>query len=223
MSIEVFDPDGKNIENTGMPGELVVTRPHPSLPLRFWGDGGDERYRKAYFDTYPGVWHQSDFVVKNPETQGFMVLGRSDGVLNPNGVRFGTAEIYSVIEKFRAQLDDSLCVGQRRPEDQDERVLLFLKMRSGHVLTDSLVSRIRETIRESLSARHVPAYIFQVEDIPYTINGKKIEIAVKQIVSGSMLKPSGTVANPESLQLYYKYRHLEQLPGIATRSIKSKL
>ncbi|PSR79238.1 hypothetical protein PHLCEN_2v7096 [Hermanssonia centrifuga] len=222
MAVEIFDHEGKSIEDTGLPGELVCTRPHPSMPIRFWGDKNDEKYRKSYFDTYPGVWRQGDFMVKNPSTKGLIILGRSDGVLNPSGVRFGSAEIYSVLEQFRDVLDDSLCVGQRRPEDKDERVLLFLKMRPGHQLSDSLSNSIREAIRKALSARHVPAYIFEIQEIPYTVNNKKIEIAVKQIVSGSNLKPSGTVANPESLQLYYKYRNLEQLlAGI--RRPKAKL
>lgn len=196
-----------------MPGELVCTRPHPSLPLGFWGDDSGEKVRKAYFDRYPGVWHHADFIVKNPETQGLMILGRSDGVLNPSGVRFGSAEIYSVLEDFSDAIDDSLCIGQRRPQDRDERVLLFLKMRPGHAFTNDITDQIRSSIRKALSPRHVPAYIFAVEDIPYTVNGKKIEIAVKQIVSGSNLKPSGTVANPESLAHYYKFRELEKLVG----------
>jgi len=135
----------------------------------------------------------------------------SDGVLNPSGVRFGSAEIYSVLEGFSDVIDDSLCVGQRRPEDRDERVLLFLKMRPDHAYSEALADEIRSAIRKALSPRHVPAHIFEVEEIPYTVNGKKIEIAVKQIVSGSNLKPSGTVANPESLRLYYKFRNLEKL------------
>lgn len=205
MAVEIFDHEGKSIEDTGLPGELVCTRPHPSMPIRFWGDKNDEKYRKSYFDTYPGnkstichrvsrsltsntgVWRQGDFMVKNPSTKGLIILGRrcvgslftlfhytpiltvvghSDGVLNPSGVRFGSAEIYSVLEQFRDVLDDSLCVGQRRPEDKDERVLLFLKMRPGHQLSDSLSNSIREAIRKALSARHVPAYIFEIQEIP---------------------------------------------------------
>lgn len=211
MKVEIFDPDGKNIEDTGMPGELVCTRPHIGLPVSFWGDESGEKLRKAYFDMYPGVWRQADFMVKNPKTQGLIILGRSDGVLNPSGVRFGSAEIYAVLENYAHALEDSLVVGQRRPEDKDERVLLFLKMREGQAFTDELVTQIKKTIRESLSARHVPEYIFPIEDIPYTVNAKRIEIAVKQIVSGSNLKPSGTVANPSSLDLYYKFRHLERI------------
>ncbi|KAF5386148.1 hypothetical protein D9615_002594 [Tricholomella constricta] len=210
MKVEVFDPSGNNIEHTGSPGELVCTRPHPSLPLKFWGDESGEKLRDAYFNMYPGIWRQGDFMIVNPATEGLMILGRSDGVLNPSGVRFGSGEIYSVMEKFTDDLDDSLCIGQRRPQDLDERVLLFLKMRAGKQLTPELETQIKTEIRKALSARHVPQYIFEVQDIPYTVNGKKIEIAVKQIVSGSNLQPSGTVANPESLQLYYKYRDLDR-------------
>lgn len=169
----------------------------------------------------------------------------SDGVLNPSGVRFGSGEIYTVLEQFSQTIDDALCVGQRRAHDKDERVLLFLKMRPGQKLTKSLIEKICSAIRKSLSARHVPAYIFEIEEIPvspcppidlncgdcwvfqddvmaltgcfpffsfqYTVNGKKIEIAVKQIVSGSNLQPSGTVANPDSLRLYYKFRDIEKI------------
>ncbi|KAH9935798.1 uncharacterized protein B0H18DRAFT_1207327 [Fomitopsis serialis] len=221
MKVEIFDADGKNIENTGVPGELVCTRPHPSQPLGFWGDDSGEKVQKAYFSTYAGVWHQGDFIVKNPKTDGLMILGRSDGVLNPSGVRFGSAEIYSVLEDFSDAVDDSLCVGQRRPQDKDERVLLFLKMRPDHPLDEALANRIRAAIRAALSPRHVPAHIFEVDEIPYTVNGKKIEIAVKQIVSGSTLKPSGTVANPESLKLYYKFRDLEDL--LSSKVVKARL
>ncbi|PCH36095.1 acetoacetate-CoA ligase [Wolfiporia cocos MD-104 SS10] len=223
MKVEIFDPEGRNTEDTGEPGELVCTRPHPSLPLGFWGDETGEKVRKAYFERYPGIWHHGDFIVKNPKTNGLMILGRSDGVLNPSGVRFGSGEIYGVLEAFSDVIDDSICVGQRRQQDRDERVLLFLKMRTGHTLTDALADRIRLAIRTSLSHRHVPAYIFEVEQIPYTVNGKKIEIAVKQIVSGSTIKPSGTVANPESLQLYYKYIELEKLVGEGSAKIRAKL
>ncbi|THU77195.1 acetyl-CoA synthetase-like protein [Dendrothele bispora CBS 962.96] len=213
MASEVFDPLGKNIEHTGEPGELVCTKPHPSLPVRFWGDTADgKKLRETYFSFFPGIWRQGDFMVVNPATKGIMILGRSDGVLNPSGVRFGSGEIYTVLEQFSDLVDDSLCIGQRRPNlDKDERVLLFVKMRDPHKLTKELESRIKDAIKKALSARHVPSYIFEVEDIPYTVNGKKIEIAVKQIVSGSNLTPSGTVANPESLKLYYKYRDIEAL------------
>lgn len=213
MKVEVWDPTGHNLEHTGHPGELVCTRPHPSLPLCFWGDHGGQKFMEAYFNVYPGVWRQGDFMVVNPKTNGITILGRSDGVLNPSGVRFGSAEIYSVLEAFSSAVEDSLCVGQRRSFDVDEKVLLFMKMRPSCSLKPELVESIRSAIKRSLSARHVPAHIFQIADIPYTVNGKKIEIAVKQIVSGTNLQPSGTVANPDSLQLYYKYRDIERVVG----------
>ncbi|KAF7376540.1 Acetoacetyl-CoA synthetase [Mycena sanguinolenta] len=209
MDVRVFDPMGNNLEHTGTPGEMVCARPHPSMPLYFWGDESNKKYRAAYFNIYPGVWRQGDFIVFNPLTKGIRVLGRSDGVLNPSGVRFGAGEIYSVLQDFSATVSDMLCVGQRRAQDEDERVLLFLKMQPGQVLDERLAWCIKNAIRSSLSARHVPTHIFAVDDIPYTSNGKRIETAVKQIVSGIDTKPSETVANPESLELYYKYRDLE--------------
>ncbi|KAK0195118.1 acetoacetyl-CoA synthetase [Armillaria mellea] len=201
MKVEVFDPEGNNIEHTSEPGELVCTRPHPTIPLFFWGDTPDgKKLRETYFS----VWRQGDFMVINPKTKGAIILGRSDGVLNPSGVRFGSGEIYNVMRRFSSVVEDSLCIGQRRLKDLNERVLLFVKMRPGNRLSSALIKDIKDSIRSSLSPRHVPAYIFEV-------NGKKIEIAVKQIVSGSSMKPSGTVANPDSLRLYYKYVNLEDL------------
>lgn len=197
-----------------------------------------------------GIWRQSDFVVLNPTTKGLIILGRrfvvfkrlegvltlwnfSDGVLNPGGVRFGSSEIYTVMDKFTKCVEDSLCVGQRRAQDNDESVILFLKMRKGHTLTSELISEIQDAIRMSLSVRHIPSYVFEVPDIPvrpcflfqdcldqlicviqYTVNGKKIEIAVKQIISGANIHPSSTVANPECLPLYYKYRDIDKVEGL---------
>lgn len=167
MKIEIFDPFGKNIEGSGEPGELVCTRPHPSLPLYFWGDQNGSTLRKAYFEFYPGVWRQGDFIVLNPATKGMLMLGRSDGVLNPSGVRFGSGEIYAILEdKFAKQLDDSLCIGQRRPQDMDERVLLFLKMRGGCSLTKQLDSDTKYAICVGRSMCHVPSHIFAVQNIP---------------------------------------------------------
>lgn len=133
----------------------------------------------------------------------------SDGVLNPSGVRFGSSEIYAVTETMK-EISDAICVGQRRAFDDDEIVLLFVKMKSPHKLTDRLTNSIKQAIKERYSIRHVPAYVFEVADIPYTINGKKCEINVKQIVSGMNTKVSGTVANPQSLKLYKQYFHLPQ-------------
>ncbi|KIK67456.1 hypothetical protein GYMLUDRAFT_238739 [Collybiopsis luxurians FD-317 M1] len=212
IKVEVFDESGNSITGTGKTGEMVCTRPHPTVPLFFWGDESGDKFHKAYFDRFPGVWRQGDLMMVNPNTRGIMVLGRSDGVLNPKGVRFGTGEIYSILEdtpKINAVVEESICVGQRRPQDSDERVLLFVKMRPGKVFSQRLVKDIKAIIRNGLSARHVPEYIFQVDSIPVTVNAKKIEIAVKQIVSGSQTKPSGTVANPDSLLQFYKYQRIE--------------
>ncbi|KAJ7071957.1 acetoacetyl-CoA synthetase [Mycena amicta] len=208
MDARVFDEAGRDIGETGLAGEMVCTRPHPSLPLFLWGDNAqNDKYIKTYYNTYPGIWRQGDFIVMNPQTKGFKILGRSDGVLNPSGVRFGAAEIYSVLEPFFSGLiADGICVGQKRAGiDEDERVLLFVKMREKGRLDDTLVREMKDAVRRGLSRRHVPEYIIEVDDIPYTSTGKRIEIAVKEIVSGSATNPSGAVVNPESLEQYYKY------------------
>ncbi|KAH7888882.1 acetoacetate-CoA ligase [Phlebopus sp. FC_14] len=215
MAVSVYSPSGTPLSRTSsIPGELVITRPHPSIPLGFFNDVSYTKFREAYFSVYPGVWRQGDFIVRNPVTGGYVFLGRSDGVLNPSGVRFGSAEIYALIEpgsdEFK-EVEDVLCVGQRRAGEEDERVLLFLKMRPGGKVGKELRERVKATIRQGLSRRHVPAGIFQVGDIPYTVNGKKIEIAIKQIVSGIDVVPSGTVANPESFKSYYKFRDFEKV------------
>ncbi|KAI0266999.1 acetoacetate-CoA ligase [Gloeopeniophorella convolvens] len=214
MAVEIFDEEGKDISATGVPGELVCTRPHPSLPVCFWGDDArGSKFLKAYYDVYPGVWRHGDFIAMNPRTKGYLIFGRSDGVLNPSGIRFGSGEIYGVLERseFASRIDDAICVGQRRPQDKDERVFLFMKMRAGHKLGRAFERAIRTAIKDALSARHVPAYIFEVPEIPYTVNGKKIEIAVKQIISGIRVVPSATVANPEALEHYYQYQDVEKL------------
>ncbi|TVY88315.1 Acetoacetyl-CoA synthetase, partial [Lachnellula willkommii] len=189
MAVEIFDPaqdEGVPVKLPGLPGELVCTRPFPSQPLEFFGVGGHERYRASYFERFGDtVWCQGDFIQAQEDTQGLIMLGRSDGVLNPSGVRFGSSEIYAVTEAF-PEIEDSICVGQRRKSDVDERVLLFVKMKTGQVFTADLATRINLAIRQRYSSRHVPKYVFEVADIPYTVNGKKCEINIKQIVSGQM-------------------------------------
>ncbi|KAJ3454806.1 hypothetical protein MRS44_013406 [Fusarium solani] len=207
MQVEIWDQDGRNIENSGQKGDLVITKPFFSMPVTFWGEGGHEKYRKAYFDVFPGIWCHGDFISKDLKTQSYVIHGRSDGVLNPGGVRFGTADLYNVVYKF-PQVEDCIAVGQRRPKDNDERVLLFLKMRDNTRLEESLRADIAKAIKKDLSGRHVPAYMFQVRDIPYTSNGKKIENLVRDIVCGEKARIGGTATNPECLKEYEYYLHL---------------
>ncbi len=198
-AVECWDEDGRPAQQ----GELVVTKPFVSMPVSFWNDPEGRLYQAAYFDKDAGVWAHGDFISVNEDTGGIVMLGRSDGTLNPNGVRFGSAEIYSVVESaFPGEVADCLCVGQRSAE-LGERVLLFVRTVDGaRVLSDDLVARLKATIRKELSARHVPELILPVADVPYTVNGKKVEVAVKKILAGLEVKNRSALANPESLELY---------------------
>eukprot|EP00128_Syssomonas_multiformis_P009652 Colp12_sorted_trinity150504_noHs@25257 len=188
-------------------GELVCTAPFPSMPVYFLNDDDGSKYQKAYFVQNPGVWSHGDFCCVSSQTNGIVMLGRSDGTLNPSGVRFGSAEIYNITDTF-PEVQDSLCVGQMI--GCDERVVLFLKLRPNVEFTDALVKKMQVAIRSQLSARHVPAVILPIEDIPYTINGKKVEVAVKKIISsGEAVTHRGALANPASLDLYYNIPALQ--------------
>ncbi|KAI9846366.1 MAG: hypothetical protein M1838_001317 [Thelocarpon superellum] len=174
MAVEVWDSAGTNITDSGAPGDLVCTLPFPCQPVMFWGAEGAEKYRRSYFETFPGVWHHGDFVRINPHTGGMVMLGRSDGVLKPAGVRFGSAEIYNVLlEHFSTEIVDALCIGRRREHDMDETVVLFVKVAEGRRFDDGLAQRIRDVIRKELSARHVPGIVDECLEIPVTMNGKK--------------------------------------------------
>ncbi|KAH6697412.1 acetoacetyl-synthase [Plectosphaerella plurivora] len=211
MAVDVYDSLsalGVSIEDSNDPGELVCTQPFPSQPLTFWGPKGSEKYEEAYFSTFPGIWTQGDLIRVNPETRGIQMLGRSDGVLNPSGVRFGSAEIYNVIRLF-SEVEDSICVGQRRPQDRDETVVLFLKLKPTAKRTKALAERIKQRIGTSLSRRHVPKYIFFVDGIPYSNVGKKLEILVKKTINGQKAE-STVVANPESLPGYRRFFDIEK-------------
>ncbi|KAF5027287.1 hypothetical protein F66182_630 [Fusarium sp. NRRL 66182] len=199
----------------GEPGDLVGVAAFPNVPLYLWNDttpGPGEKYTSAYFDRFPGVWSQGDFAAVHPQTGHIYILGRSDGVLNPSGVRFGSADIYAVLEtSFGKEVAESLCVGQRRPQDNDESVVLFLLMKKGVEFDAKLAQRIRESIAKELTKRHVPKYIFEVPDIPVTVNGKKVELPVKQIISGNNIKASGTLLNPQSLEFFYQFQKIEEV------------
>ncbi|KAH8896919.1 acetoacetyl-synthase [Thozetella sp. PMI_491] len=225
MAIDILDPskmEPQSVELSGSAGELVCTKPFPSQPLRFLGKEGMKKYELSYFDRFGrGIWCQGDYIQRLTDTGGLIMLGRSDGVLNPSGVRFGSAEIYAVTETF-PELDDAICVGQKRQSDQDERVLLFVKMRPNSSFTSELEQRLKTAIRQRHTPRHVPKFIFEVADIPYTVNGKKCEINIKHIVSGRKAAVSGTVANPESLKLYERFQTLPQ-DGSVPVLVKSRI
>ena len=203
MAVEVFDEEGRRL--IGRPGELVCTRPFPSMPLGFWGDPDGARYRAAYFERFPGVWHHGDWTMET-EHGGFVIYGRSDAVLNPGGVRIGTAEIYRQVERLE-QVVESIAIGQEW--DGDVRVILFVKLREGLVLDGELEARIKRAIRENTSPRHVPARILQVEDIPRTRSGKITELAVRDVVHGREVKNVGALANPEALAHFRNRPELE--------------
>ncbi|KAI9813571.1 MAG: hypothetical protein M1826_002484 [Phylliscum demangeonii] len=206
MAVEAWDPDGHDVTASGETGDLVCVQPFPSQPAMFWQDPDGELYRASYFARFPGRWLHGDFIKINPVTGGLVMLGRSDGTLKPAGVRFGSAEIYNVLlESFPGEMTDALCVGRRRASDDDETVILFLRMAAGHSFTKALQSAVKAKIRTCLSARHVPAVVDECPDIPVTANGKKVEIVVKQILSGGHPRASSSLANPESLKWYQQW------------------
>ncbi len=199
MKIKAYDEKGRSLYD--QQGELVCESPAPSMPLYFWNDPTGEKYQSAYFEVYPGVWRHGDYVVFHKDTGGITFYGRSDSVLKPSGVRIGTAEIYNVVDKF-GEVADSLVIGQNWKGDQ--RVLLFVQLRSGFTLTEELKNNIRKALREQASPRHIPAVIAAVPDIPYTLNMKKVESAVTNIVNGRPVLNRDALKNPESLNYYEK-------------------
>ncbi|MEA3251021.1 MAG: acetoacetate--CoA ligase [Pseudomonadota bacterium] len=196
MAVDVFDDDGHPLR--GEKGELVCTRPFPSMPVGFWNDPDGERYREAYFSTFPGIWAHGDYAEITAE-DGLIIHGRSDAVLNPGGVRIGTAEIYRQVEKVEGVLE-SLCIGQEWQDDV--RVILFVRLKEGVALDEALRDEIKRTIRANTTPRHVPARIIQVADIPRTLSGKIVELAVRNVVHGRPVKNQDALANPEALTLY---------------------
>ena len=195
MDVAVFDDAGRALP-PGQKGELVCKRPFPTMPLRFWDDPGDTRYRAAYFERFPGVWHHGDWCELT--THGGMVIhGRSDAVLNPGGVRIGTAEIYRQVERLQ-DVVESIVIGQ--DWKNDVRVVLFVRLREGMQLDEPLVKRIKEEIRANTTPRHVPAVILQVPDIPRTKSNKIVELAVRAVVHGEAVKNVEALANPEALE-----------------------
>ncbi len=197
MKVEVWNEDGKPVR--GEKGELVCTAPFPSMPTGFWNDADGAKYRAAYFERYPGIWHHGDYVELTAH-DGLMIFGRSDAVLNPGGVRIGTAEIYRQVERLDEVLE-SLAIGQDWPPQQpnDVRVVLFVRLRDGLSLDHALAERIKNQIRDNTTPRHVPAAVVQVADIPRTKSGKIVELAVRNVVHNLPVKNVEALANPEAL------------------------
>lgn len=203
MKVEAYDFQGKPV--VGRQGELVCSAAFPSQPIYFWNDPDNVKYRSAYFDVFPNVWHHGDFI-EITEHGGVIIYGRSDATLNPSGVRIGTAEIYSVVEAMD-EISDSIVVGQNL--ENDVRVLLFVKPAPNLVLDDALKNWIKKNIRENTTPRHVPALILPVEDIPVTLNGKKVEIAVRNVLEGKPVTNKDALANPEALDYFTKLPDLK--------------
>ncbi|NGP53946.1 acetoacetate--CoA ligase [Thioalkalivibrio sp. XN8] len=204
MAVEIFDDTGRS--HTDEPGELVCTRPFPSMPVGFWNDPDGSKYRAAYFERFPGVWHHGDWARLTPHG-GLLIYGRSDAVLNPGGVRIGTAEIYRQVEKLD-EIVESLAIGQDWGGDQ--RIVLFVRLREGLSLDEDLAAKIRQVIRASTTPRHVPAKILQVHDIPRTLSGKIVELAVRNVVHGRPVKNTDALANPQALE---EFRDRPELAG----------
>jgi acetoacetyl-CoA synthetase len=200
MQVEVFDDDGKPL--IGSKGELVCTAPFPSMPVGFWNDPQGAKYRAAYFEKYPNVWCHGDYV-ELTEHDGMIIYGRSDAVLNPGGVRIGTAEIYRQVEQLD-EIVESLVIGQDWPPERpsDVRVVLFVRLRDELVLDAALIDRIKQHIRTNTTPRHVPAKVVQVADIPRTKSGKIVELAVRHVVHYRPVKNIEALANPEALELF---------------------
>ena len=199
MKVDVFDDEGNSIRQEK--GELVCTAAFPSMPIGFWNDPDNSKYNAAYFERYPNVWCQGDYAELS-ENDGIIIYGRSDAVLNPGGVRIGTAEIYRVVEKFE-EVVDAVVVAQDWLDDV--RIVLFVRIEPGHCLDEDLVRRLRDEIRTDASPKHVPAKILEVPDIPRTVNGKIVEIAVRDTLHGRQVRNADALANPEALD-YFKDR-----------------
>ena len=202
LDVDIFNDEGKSIKNKK--GELVCKNPFPSMPLKFWNDKNDTKFKNAYFNNFLNIWHHGDYA-EIKENGGFIIHGRSDTTLNPGGVRLGTAEIYSEVEKFK-EVKESIVIGQTW--DNDVRIVLFIVLNPSHELNEDLLKKIKIQIRKNTSPRHVPSKIIAVNDIPRTKNGKIVELAVKNIIEGNEIKNKEALANPQALE---QYKNLKEL------------
>ncbi|MEA3437136.1 MAG: acetoacetate--CoA ligase [Thermodesulfobacteriota bacterium] len=204
MKVEAFDDNGKPVVN--QQGELVCTAPFPSMPIYFWDDPDNSKYHSAYFDVYPNIWLHGDFIEIN-DRGGVTMCGRSDATLNPGGVRIGTADIYRLVEQMD-EIEDSVVIGQNWKNDI--RVILFVKLAQGYELTEELKGKIKSMLRTNASPRHVPAKILNVPAVPYTLNMKKVELAVKKIIEGKPVLNKDALSNPEALDFYAGIKELQE-------------
>ena len=202
LDIDIFNNNGKSLKNKK--GELVCKNPFPSMPIKFWNDKNDTKFKNAYFNNYENIWHHGDYA-EIKKSGGFIIHGRSDTTLNPGGVRLGTAEIYSEVENF-IEIKESIVVGQSW--DNDVRIVLFIVLNSKYKINEDLLKRIKIKIRKNASPRHVPAKIIEVDDIPRTKNGKIVELAVKNTIEGNKIKNKEALANPHVLKQYKNLREL---------------
>jgi acetoacetyl-CoA synthetase len=196
MAVDVFDDAGHPVRHEK--GELVCTKPFPSMPVMFWNDPDGVKYHNAYFARFPGIWCHGDFA-EWTRHDGIIIHGRSDATLNPGGVRIGTAEIYAQVEQI-PEVVEALAIGQ--DWDNDVRVVLFVRLAPGSTLDDTLIAKIKNQIRTGASPRHVPAKVIGVADIPRTKSGKITELAVRDVVHGRAVKNKEALANPEALDLF---------------------
>ena len=204
MDVDIFDEKGSSIKNKK--GELVCKKPFPSMPVKFWNDEGDKKYNSAYFERYKNVWHHGDFA-KITNNGGFIIYGRSDTTLNPGGVRIGTAEIYSVVEKFE-EIKESIVIGQSW--NNDVRIILFIVLNKDYNLSNEVKDKIKKAIKEDASPRHVPSKIISISEVPKTKNGKLVELAVKQSIEGGTIKNLEALANPDSLKQFKNIKELNE-------------
>ena len=203
LDVDIFNDSGKSIRNKK--GEFVCKNPFPSMPIKFWNDNNDNKYKKAYFKRFKNTWHHGDYA-EIKQTDGFVIYGRSDTTLNPGGVRLGTSEIYSEVEKFK-EIKESIVVGQSW--DNDIRILLFVVMNKKYRLTENLISRLKLQIKKNASPRHVPSKIIIVRDIPRTKSGKIVELAVKNTIEGNKIKNKEALANPKVINYFKNLKELK--------------
>ncbi len=204
MDVDIFDEKGLSVKNKK--GELVCKKPFPSMPVKFWNDENNKKYKSAYFEKYKNIWHHGDFA-KITKNEGFVIFGRSDTTLNPGGVRLGTAEIYSVVDGFE-EIQESIVIGQSWKNDI--RIILFVVLNKGYNLTEDLKNRIKRAIKINASPRHVPSKIIPIFEVPKTKNGKLVELAVKQSIEGEKIKNLEALANPDSLEQFKNIKELNE-------------